>query len=109
VKRLVAAVLLLCAGAQAHQAPAGWDYAKECCSDTDCAPVPEGAIREAPGGWSVTIEPGTHPMVPKGAVPLVTFIPHGDARVRISGDEHRHACVGVSGWIYCIYVQFGGM
>jgi hypothetical protein len=92
--------------AHAHQAPSGWAYDPECCSDLDCAPVPESAVVEATGGYSVRLAPGQHPMV---RTPLAAFLAHGDSRIRVSGDEHRHACVSSSGRLLCIYVQPGGV
>lgn len=106
---LAAALLLAALPAPAHQAPGGWDYDAECCHNLDCAPVPEGAVREVAGGYAVTIAPGTHPMVPSGAAPVRGFVPHGDRRIRVSGDADRHACVARSGFIFCIYVPPGGV
>lgn len=97
------------AGAMAHRAPSGWAYDHECCHDLDCAPVAEAAIREVAGGYQVTILPGTHPMVPAGAAAVTGFVPHGDRRIRPSGDQHRHACVSRAGAILCIYIRAGGV
>ena len=47
-------------------------------------------------------------MVPATAAPVTAFIPHGDRRIRVSGDEHRHACV-MAGRVLCIYVGPGGV
>jgi hypothetical protein len=89
--------------ALAHQAPSGWSYDAACCSDSDCAMVPPGAIREASGGYAVE-------MVPRGSDPVRAFIPHGDERIRPSGDEFRHACIGPhTRQVICIYVPAGAV
>jgi hypothetical protein len=62
-------------------------------------------VVEASGGYSVRLAPGDHPLV---RAPVTAFIPHGDRRIRVSGDEHRHACV-MGGRILCIYVPPGGV
>lgn len=104
---LTLAVLAWAAMARAHQAPSGWAYDVECCHTMDCAPVPDGAIRETHGGYVVTLRAGDHPMVSDGG--LVATVPHGDPRIRVSGDEHRHACVSTGGRLLCIYVPPGGV
>jgi hypothetical protein len=106
VRAALALLLLLCAPAAAHRAPSGWEYDQACCSDLDCAPVPESAVVEATGGYIVRLVPGQHPMV---RAPLAAFLAHGDSRIRVSGDEHRHACVSGSGRLLCIYVPPGGV
>ena len=90
--------------ALAHQAPSGWEYSTDCCSARDCAPVPDTAVREAPGGWSVLIMPGEHPMVPSDGAPVSAHIRHGDDRIRMSGDGEKHACVGFTRRVLCVYL-----
>lgn len=90
-----------------HSAPSGWSYDWECCSTMDCAPVPDAAVREAAGGYSVRVEPGQHPMVTGSAV--TGFIAHGDSRIRVSGDSDRHVCISRAGTLLCIYVPPGGV
>jgi hypothetical protein len=110
IAHIATLALLLAAPAAAHQAPAGWSYDPECCSSMDCAMVPDAAVREVRGGYSVTLAPGMHPMVPVGVAPVSHFIAHGDSRIRVSGDEHKHACVSrFSGHVYCVYVPPGGV
>ncbi len=106
----VTAVLVLSAAIStapaAHQAPAGWEYDRECCDSQDCAQVADANVREVAGGYQVVIAPGQHPFV---SVPVNAFIEHGSSRIRVSGDEHKHACVSRSGYVYCIYVPPGGV
>jgi hypothetical protein len=107
----VLAVVALVGGGRAawgHQAPSGWAYDRECCHDLDCAPVRDGLIREVPGGYRVQMRAGDHPML-RGAAQADVTIPHGDARIRTSGDSDRHACVGPAGHVFCIYVPPGGV
>lgn len=103
----VVTALLFAVPALAHQAPSGWAYDRECCHNLDCAPAPDGAIREVQGGYQVTLAPGSHPMVRDRTV--TGFVPHGDPRIRVSGDEDRHACVSGTGRILCIYIPPGGV
>lgn len=106
----VGAFALMPLAVLAHQAPAGWAYDPECCSSHDCQQVADGAIREVAGGYSVVIRPGTHIMVPPDRPAVEVFIPHGDRRIRPSGDQHRHACVArFRDHVYCIYVPIGGV
>lgn len=92
--------------AQAHQAPSGWEYDPACCSGRDCAAAPAGAVQEVAGGYRVTLLPGQHPMVQ--SAPFTAFVPHGDARIRPSGDEHYHPCIW-AGRLLCLYRPPGGM
>ena len=46
--------------------------------------------------------------VGEGAEPARRFVPHGDPRIRTSGDERKHACVSRFGAIYCLYVPPSG-
>ena len=116
MKRIaILALFLSPAPALAHDAPSGWAYDPACCQSRDCHQVQRGAIREVAGGFSVVIEPGTHPMLPRGAPRFEAFIAHGDTRIRPSGDEHRHACISPPRWpdgrrfLLCIYVEPGGV
>lgn len=105
-----AVFLLLGLPAQAHEAPSGWRYDEACCSGFDCAPVPDEAVREAPGGFSVVIQPGEHPMLRPGHEPMAIFVPHGDPRIRPSGDGQKHACISMGGgYLYCLYLPPGGV
>lgn len=95
--------------ASAHDAPSGFQYDPQCCGGAatsgDCAPVPDAAIREAQGGYSVLIRPGEHPMA---HAPVSGFLAHGDDRIRPSGDDRRHACISRSGRLLCVYIQSNG-
>lgn len=102
------AILLAAPPAHGHQAPAGWAYETDCCNTQDCAPVGRSMIREVLGGYQVTIPPGAHPHLPTG-MGVAGFIPHGDRRIRASGDSDHHACISRSGVILCLYVPPGGV
>lgn len=106
------AALVLGAAAFAHQAPAvsgvaGWQYDASCCSNRDCAPVAPRMIRATPAGMVLTIPAGAHPFVV--GTPLTETIPHGDPRIRASGDGEYHACISPSRQVLCIYVPPGGV
>lgn len=52
----LAALVLLCLSCQpaaAHDAPSGWHYPQECCSDRDCAPLDASRVREVPRGYLI--------------------------------------------------------
>lgn len=108
---VVILLALLCFAYQlaaAHEAPSGWAYSDRCCSSRDCAPVPTEAVREAPGGYTVLIQPHEHPMLRGAEVPARAFFPHGDDRIQPSGDQQRHACVGRGGTVFCVYLPASG-
>ncbi|NKC33483.1 hypothetical protein [Falsiroseomonas selenitidurans] len=109
MRRLMLLALVASLPAAAHQAPSGWDYDQDCCHTRDCAPVPDGAVAEVAGGYRVRVMPGSHPMLPPGAPPVDAFVPHGDRRIRVSGDEDRHACLSRGGAVLCVYVPPGGV
>lgn len=102
---LAALLALAAAAALAHQAPSGWSYDRECCSEADCAPVPDFAVREATGGYVVRLLPGDHPMV---ATPLAAFLAHGSPMLRASGDGRKHVCAS-GGRVLCVYLPPGGV
>lgn len=101
-----AALLLLGVPAVAHEAPSGWQYPIECCSSSDCSQVEDENIEEVPGGFQLNLPPGSHPMVKNRTVTL--FVPHDDYRIRKSGDWRKHACVGPTGRVYCLFLVPGG-
>lgn len=77
------AVLLMVLGtaANAHNAPSGWIYPLDCCSNTDCEPIP--APEETSEGWHIRF-------TSQRFGPIDAFVPHG--RERPSGDGSFHAC-----------------
>lgn len=106
---LILAILFLSA-AKAHSHNEAWAYDPECCSSQDCAPVPSNAITEVNGGYQIIIAPGSHPMVELHESAVVLFIPHGDPKIRVSGDGLKHACVGrITKTVFCVYVPTGGV
>ncbi len=83
-------VVLAIVKAPAHEAPSGWKYPLECCSDRDCAELSEADIpKPLPGGdWLLS----TGEIVPR-------------SKVKWSPDGHYHLCRGVSGgMIFCLFV-----
>ncbi len=61
-----------------HDAPSGWAYPVECCSNLDCREVADADVREGPDGYVI---PATGEVVP-----------YGDARVKDSPDGRFHWC-----------------
>lgn len=70
----------LCAAAfmaaQAHDAPSGWPYPRDCCGGTDCAPLRAGDLEYTAQGWRVK---QTGEVIPLSAV-------------QPSGDRQNHRC-----------------
>ena len=62
--------------ASAHEAPSGFLYPQDCCSNTDCHPVSCEALREVDGGVAFLSFKFTGPMI------------------RRSEDGFCHICVG---------------
>lgn len=74
---LLALLLASCEPALAHQAPTGWTYPANCCSDKDCSMMERGQVEEVREGYRV----------PSGEV-----IAHGDKRIKDSPDGRFHWC-----------------
>lgn len=62
----------------AHQAPSGWAYPNECCSNRDCHMIDAEQIVEGPSGYVVT---------PSGET-----LGYTDPRVKQSPDGAYHWC-----------------
>lgn len=72
------------------QAPLGWSYGWECCSQKDCAQAPAKAVTEGPNGVTVRLEPGEHPML---LWPVEITIPYGSPSLKYeSKDGLYHVC-----------------
>lgn len=83
MKRLLfVAALLSCinVAALAHGLYDPW-----CCSDKDCAPIPDQSVEEIDGGWKVTLNKGDHPMVTK---PMEYFVKKGQEKFHHHGGTH---------------------
>lgn len=103
---IAATVFFLSRPAAAHTAPSGWSYDLACCSDQDCAPISSDLVRITDEGFVVTVAPGDHPLV---TVPTTYVFPHGDPRIRFSGDEDYHLCIGAySKRGLCLYITGTG-
>lgn len=87
----VAVSLLLSRPASGHNAPSGWAYDPACCSTQDCAPIRVDLVRITAQGYEVTVAPGDHPLV---TVQSTYVFPFNDPRVRFSGDQNYHLCIG---------------
>ncbi|SUU90360.1 hypothetical protein EDC40_105175 [Aminobacter aminovorans] len=75
--------------ASAHRTASGWRYPPACCHGDiehgECQAIPEKAVEEHGGGWSIVLEPGDHRKVThrnRYFVPYGSEIPSGD------GDYH---------------------
>ena len=79
------AVTLSILQAAAHE----W-YDPTCCSDRDCAPLPDGSVVATAAGWRVTVPAGGHPLLNTSFSQLV---PYGSPLILRSKDEHFHGCI----------------
>lgn len=75
--------------AWAHQAPSGWEYDGDCCSNKDCNELPDSAVRETADGYEVTAGPEQNNQLSRKQTILV---PYHDRRIRLSKDGKFHAC-----------------
>jgi hypothetical protein len=100
------AAILTLSTAHAHQAPSGWTYDAWCCNTMDCAKIPARSVKPGPNGYTVTLNPGDHPMI---VAPQSYFIPYG--KERPSGDMDFHACIlpGQLDVMRCFYAPEGGV
>lgn len=73
-----AATLSTSGTSEAHQAPTGWAYPKECCSNMDCREVSAEAISERPGGYVIEA--------------TGEQVGYSDPRIRQSPDGVYHWC-----------------
>jgi hypothetical protein len=85
--------------AAAHDAPSGWTYDMECCSNHDCR-LERSEVKATPLGWFVTS--------------TGEIIRYGDRRIHESKDGDFHRCLmqkGVNGpgMTRCLYVPPMGL
>lgn len=103
---LLAVAFLLSQPAHGHTAPSGWQYDHACCSTQDCAPIRVELVQITAQGYRVTVSPGDHPLVTE---PSTYIFPFNDKRVRFSGDQHYHLCIGLySKAGLCLYIPGAG-
>ena len=87
--------LIVCLPVRGHEAPSGWAYDHDCCSNQDCRPlslIEVKSIVQVPGGYQATVDGFDAP---------VFFYQN---KIRPSKDQFFHGCVGSSGTGYCLYV-----
>lgn len=95
--------------AWAHETRSGWTYPPACCHGDlergECQAIPERAVNEHGGGWSIVLEPGDHRKVThrnRYFVPYGSEIPSGDGDYHIClhpTEEHEN----------CFFVPPGAM
>lgn len=86
---MIAVAMLLHAysAARAHS----W-YPPQCCSDRDCFPLADSAVKKVPGGYQLT---DTHEFI-------------SDAEAREGRDDSFHMCRNPSGVILCFFRPHNG-
>lgn len=89
----------------AHEAPSGWEYGGDCCSDRDCRPAKSGEVTFQACGWYVETTGECYA--------------EGDSHLRQSGDQLVHVCINERAMLYgyaptpqakhvvCIYLPKG--
>lgn len=80
---------------RAHEAPSGWSYPWQCCSNQDCRPVACDTLEEIEGGKVRDIENGQT---------------YERNMVQSSGDAKCHVCTEqgkLDGKGLCVFVQHG--
>lgn len=90
--------------AWAHNAPSGASYEwNPCCSNQDCAPIPDHLVHEiGPGLIAVRVPPGAHPMHGPGKATDLYLEFDGD-RIRQPIDGQWHVCINPAGAPLCVY------
>ena len=96
---LILILPLVASGANAHD----W-YPPKCCSGRDCAQVAPDAIVCDPEGCTITIVPGTHPMVREGMNGGQPVVLRTTKKPEMSPDGQNHACVGGALQVLCVFV-----
>lgn len=74
----IAVLMLGILPARPHQAPTGWSYPANCCSQRDCRQARDREVREDPNGYVLATT---------GEV-----VPYGDRRIKESPDGLFHVC-----------------
>jgi hypothetical protein len=75
----------------AHDAPSGWAYAPECCSNHDCQQIKDDDVSMVPGGWRIK----------------ATGEVFRQAETRMSKDGRFHRCSAqgrIDTHTFCLYV-----
>jgi len=90
--------VLIAQPAWPHEAPTGWMYPMECCSNRDCSEIPSDRVKEGPEGYRVTLLPGDHDFV---KAPVSHLIPY--AITKPSPDGLYHICLLPSGGFICFF------
>jgi len=89
--------------AYAHDAPSGWQYPLECCSNMDCGEVISTSRTEPKDGslpeMIVTIN--------RGGTMVSAPVPHNFQKVKPSPDNKLHACIGFNGQLICLFLPPG--
>lgn len=88
---------------RAHEAPSGWAYPAQCCSNRDCTEVPASRVTEGPEGYRVVLVPGDHAFV-KAQVSFL--IPYDQAKP--SPDGVYHICINEAMKMLCFFAGAKG-
>jgi hypothetical protein len=103
LKALAAIAFIIVAGiiwseARAHEAPSGWSYPVQCCSNRDCAEIPASRVKESPQGYRVTLVPGDHDFVKAQTSWLIPY-----EKTKPSPDGVYHICISPTMTMLCFF------
>jgi hypothetical protein len=96
------ALALLLITAASTKTQAHWRYSAACCSDVDCAPVPDSAVHETGSTITLHIAPGQHPMWGKDRPAAFVGELHRSA-LQPPLDGRWHVCLSPAGTLLCVY------
>lgn len=90
---IVVLLAWMVSAAQAHDWYSGLQNEKNeaCCGGSDCGPLPDGVVREVPGGFQVDYE-GALPVGTERIVSLHQFVSRVRAKPSKEDDGRYHAC-----------------
>lgn len=92
-----------------HQVPGeSWHYDAYCCSNKDCAPIPDTAVTTQKNGYLIQLNPGDHPMI---KTTMQYFVPFNSDKIKESQDTRFHACITLyePENMRCFYIPPGGV
>lgn len=96
---LAFAIWLASSGAaRAHEAPSGWVYPLQCCSNRDCTEIPASRVKEAPDGYHVTLVPGDHDFIKAQTSFLVPY-----QSAKSAPDGAYHICISPDLRVLCFF------
>jgi hypothetical protein len=98
---LCIALLVLPSSVSSHEAPSGWSYPIQCCSNRDCTKIDASEVRATAQGYEVTLKPGMHDFITEKTGARSYVIPY--SRARQSPDGEFHICIRMDLQLLCFF------